>query len=149
MQEIANYWAAYVDLSMYQWSDGSEVTLASFPAKFGVVGPVFKPAYYATWMPFHAPLVMTPPGWRARYYFDDTLDFKWGYSVPTYANRIALCLDNDRTGGSPQYNWHAAKRDHVEIMGVSEQKLHRVREGPNRDLRYGKRQQHPGCFQMD
>jgi hypothetical protein len=117
-QPLANYWAAYVDLSMYQWNDGSDVTVASFPSKYGGVGPFFKTAYYATKMPFHAYQIMTPPAAsRAYYFFETNLDFKWGYSVPTYANRIALCLDNVKTGGTTNYNWHSANGTTWKLWG--------------------------------
>jgi hypothetical protein len=113
---IVDYWANYVDLSMYQWSDGSPVTSSTLVAKFGLQGPWFNPAYYATTMPFLVHHVMMPESYRARYYFETKRDFKWGYSVPTYASRIALCLDNDLQGNSDQtpsdptpiFDYHAA-----------------------------------------
>ena len=113
---IVDYWANYVDLSMYQWSDGSPVTSSTLVAKFGILGPWFNPAYYATTMPFLVNHVMMPESYRARYYFETKRDFKWGYSVPTFASRIALCLDNDLQGNgdqtpsnpTPIFDFHAA-----------------------------------------
>jgi hypothetical protein len=102
LQQIATYWIKYVDLTMYVWNDGTPIDVASFPTKFGAVGPCFSPSYYNVTFPYHAYQIMTPPAWRARYYFETCLDFKWGYSVPTYANRIAMCLDNDLQGNGDQ-----------------------------------------------
>jgi len=99
---IIDYWAKNVDLSMYKWSDGSDVTKETLPAKFDRLGPWFKDEYYKTGMPFLVHHVMMPESYRARYYFETCLDFKWGYSVPTYANRIAMCLDNDLQGNGDQ-----------------------------------------------
>jgi hypothetical protein len=102
LQQIATYWIKYVDLTMYVWSDGTPIDVASFPTKFGAVGPFFSPSYYNVTFPFHAYQIMTPLSWRVRYYFETCRDFKWGYSVPTYANRIAMCLDNDLQGNGDQ-----------------------------------------------
>ena len=125
LQQIATYWIKFVDLSMYVWSDGTPIDVASFPTKFGAVGPFFHPSYYKATFPYHAYQIMTPLSWRARYFFDPNLDYKWGYSVPTSATRIALCLDNDLQGNgdqtpnapTPQYDWHRANKTTWTLWG--------------------------------
>jgi hypothetical protein len=62
------------------------------------------------------PFYVNPSTYKVRYFFNPNADYKWGYSVQTSANRIALCLDNDLQGNgdqtpltpSPQYDWHKA-----------------------------------------
>jgi hypothetical protein len=93
---IADYWMKYIDLSMYTWGDDTPITQSNIPSKWASSFPKFKPEYYAhtfggTWG--SARLIMTPSISDGKYYFDPRNDFRWGYSVPTYANRIALCLD--------------------------------------------------------
>ena len=125
LQQIATYWIKFVDLSMYVWSDGTPIDVGSFPTKFGAVGPFFHPSYYKATFPYHAYQIMTPLSWRARYFFDPNLDYKWGYSVPTSATRIALCLDNDLQGNgdqtpnapTPQYDWHRTNRTTWTLWG--------------------------------
>ncbi len=96
---IADYWKKYVDLSMYTWQNNTPITASNVLSQFGPgsgkLYPKFTPAYYATgWPEGWAHNMMTPDrSTRASYFFMPSVDFRWGYSVPTYANRIALCLD--------------------------------------------------------
>jgi hypothetical protein len=116
---VADYWLKYIDLSMYMWNDNTPVTPSSILTKFGLYGPKFTPAYYATTeMPVFAQTVMTPARQNMGYYFAPHLDFKWGYSVPTYANRIALCLDTlDFRGRAPHFEYHAENKTTWRLWG--------------------------------
>jgi hypothetical protein len=106
----ACYYDLYLDLTMYQWNDGSAVTTSNIKsAKFQSVGPMFKTTYYngaGTGIFFSQETLLLLPG-RARYYFDLSVDFKWGYSVQVSATRIGLCFDL-RGSDDVSYNAYAA-----------------------------------------
>ena len=93
----ACYYDMYMDLTMHQWSDGSQVTSANIKNanKFQTIGPFFKQEYYSgagSGTFFSQETLLLLPT-RRRYYFDLSADFKWGYSVRVSATRIGLCFD--------------------------------------------------------
>ena len=112
-QKLANYWAKYMDLTMYTWSDGQEVTLDSF-AKYP--GMVFKPQFGPITYPVLIENILTGHPHQKYYQFDLSVDFKWGYSIPTKASRIALCMENQVPTGYI-YNWYAAQGATWQLWG--------------------------------
>lgn len=107
---------------MYIWSDDTPITPSNVLAKMSTQYPKFTPAYYAYiasgfWN--DARRVMMPAISNEVYYFQPHLDFKWGYSVPTYANRIALCLDSvpGSTLETPHFDYHAEVKTTWKLWG--------------------------------
>jgi hypothetical protein len=112
-QKLANYWAKYMDLTMYTWPDGQEVTLDSF-AKYP--GLVLKPQFNPITYPVSIESILTGHPHQKNYQFDLSVDFKWGYSIPTKASRIALCMENQIPTGYI-YNWYAERGATWQLWG--------------------------------
>jgi hypothetical protein len=113
-QKLANYWAKYMDLTMYTWADGREVTLDSF--YYNYPGMVLKPQFNPITYPVLIESILTGHPHQKNYQFDLSVDFKWGYSIPTKASRIALCMENQVPTGYI-YNWYAERGATWQLWG--------------------------------
>jgi hypothetical protein len=126
MSIYPNYWIKFVDMTMYKFSDGTQVTAENITQKFQQLAIRYQTPYYTPTYPEDAIYSLIPTGVFGRYNWVTKFDFKWGYSGLTQPSRIALCLDNgvqgqaDQSPGNPTpiYDWHNANGTTWKLWGA-------------------------------